>query len=153
MNTQNTSNKQPGFKPTQEEAFAFLDTQILCVLSTLDATGQPHGSTVSFSQTSALQFIIGTDIKSRKSVNMQHDGRVALTITDAEKRYTVQATGQAKLIDAQEFEGFADEHYRKLPHSLPFKDIKDQVHFLITPTSVRFSDCSAWPWVVTELIK
>lgn len=151
MKTQVMSAEQEAFRPTKDQVVEFLDTQVLGTLSTITESGQPQGATVAFSQTPELEFIVGTDIGSRKSINMQNDEHVALTVTDGERRFTVQAEGRARMLGAKAFETtYATGHYNKLPASLPFKDVEGQVHFLITPSYVRFSDCNPHPWVVTE---
>lgn len=152
MKTQDMAPGREGWKPTKQEVVEFLGTQNLCVIATLAVDGRPQTATVAFSESPNLEIIIGTDINSRKSQNMQREGRVALTITDPENRMTVQIEGLALLITKESFaEKYSTRHYEKLPFSMPFKDIKEQVNFVITPTWVRFSDCRPYPWVTTEI--
>jgi hypothetical protein len=73
-----------------------------------------------------------------------------MVVTNEEKRYTVQMQGTAKALSAEEFESYSDDHYEQLPFSRAYKDNPEQVHFLISPTFLRFSDCSVYPWVLTE---
>lgn len=151
MQTQDMSKGRDGWKPTKEELVEFLGEQRLCVISTLADDGRPQTATVAFSETAKLEIIIGTDVNSRKSQNMQRDPRVALTVTDPDNRITVQIEGKAKLLTKEKFQAiYSARHYQKLPFSLPFKDIKEQVNFAITPTWIRFSDCKPYPWVTTE---
>lgn len=140
-----------GLQPSRAELSEFLRSQTLCVISTLDTRGAPQGATVAFSETKSGEFLIGTSQTSRKASNIDTHSRVALTITDFEKRYTVQLEGTARKLTSEEFAAYANDHYDQLPTSRPFKDAPGQVNILITPSYIRFSDCSVYPWLKTEL--
>lgn len=145
------NNIREGWRPTSQELGEFLRGQTLCSIATIDAEGKPSIARVAFSVSEAGEFIIGTSEASRKAENIAANSAVALETTDENKRYTVQAEGLARAVEAEEFnEVYADEHYNQLPASRPFKDQPGQVHFVITPTWLRFSDCSVQPWQLTE---
>lgn len=148
--TQGSTATKDGWRPSMEGVAKFLDTQTLGRIGTLGPGGQPQIANVAFSQNDKLELIIGTDAGSRKSTNMQRDARVAFEATDPDKRYTFQFEGLARRLTHEEFDARADQHFKKLPGSLPFKDIEGQVYFLLRPTWARFSDCSVYPWVTTE---
>ena len=151
MQTQDLNKKADGFRPTREQVSEWLREQELCVFSTLDKTGAPMSATVAFSVTVDGNLIVGTDEQSRKSQNIDRDSRVAMTITDPERRITVQLQGTAEKISHEEFEHrYEREHYRLRPKSLPFRDKPGQCHILVTPTHLRFSDVSVYPWAITE---
>lgn len=151
MKIQEKDSNVTGWRPSREELNEWLRDQELCVFSTLDATGAPMGATVAFSVTKDGNLIVGTDENSRKSQNVDRDGRVAMTITDPERRVTVQLQGNAEKISHNVFERtYEQEHYRLRPKSLPFKDEPGQCHILITPYHIRFSDLQPYPWVITE---
>lgn len=151
MKTQNLQESTPGWRPTREEVNGFLRGQILCTLSTLDETGAPQGATVAFSVANSGELIIGTSESSHKAQNIEHDERVAVTVTDSSERFTVQIQGTArKLAETAFMADYADEHYAQRPESLPFKDLPGQAHIAVTPRVIRFSDCNPHPWVVTE---
>lgn len=140
-----------GFKPTKEELYDWLDKQVLCNVASIGEDGYPNAATVAFSQDKQLNFFIITDEQSRKSINISRDARVCLTITNEDDRYTVQLEGDAHKLTWEEFEAQqADYHYKKLPVSLPFKDIPGQVPVHISPKHIRFSDVSVRPWELTE---
>jgi general stress protein 26 len=108
-------------------------------------------ATVAFSVSKAGELIVGTSESSNKSQNVDRDPRVAVTITDAERRHTLQLQGLARKLSKAAFEAdYAEEHYRQRPQSLPFKDDPGQCHIAITPTRMKFSDVSVFPWVITE---
>lgn len=150
MKTQDLSSTQEGWQPTREEVSQFLRQQPLCVISTLGEEGNPQGATVAFSETEDGNLIIGTDRNSRKATNIARDSRASLTITDADKRYTVQLEGEGRILDQAEFAKLEAEHYRQLPASRPFKDQPGQVHILIKPKHIRFTDCNPHPWLISE---
>lgn len=138
------------WRPSRPELSGFLREQVLTTLSTLDSDGAPESATVAFSETDDGAFLIGTSEASRKVRNIEGDARVAMTVTDAERRYTAQIKGTAEKLSEVAFAALADEHYRQRPESLPFRDDASQVHVLVTPSEIRFSDVSVNPWVVTE---
>ncbi|HMH69945.1 MAG TPA: pyridoxamine 5'-phosphate oxidase family protein [Candidatus Saccharimonadales bacterium] len=119
-------------------------------IATVGPNGQPQAANVAFSQNDQLELIIGTSATSRKALNIDRDLRVAYEVTDPDRRYTVQFEGIAHRLSSDEFAEREATHFAKLPGSLPFKDIKGQVYFLLQPTWVRFSDCGVHPWAVTE---
>jgi len=150
MKIQSMEASTPGWRPTREQVSEFLRTQQLCVIASLDASGQPQAATVAFSETADGCFIVGTSELSRKTANIVDDPRVAMVMTDDEQRYTVQLEGTARLLTNEEFDTYAEEHYKQLPASRPFRDQPGEVNILITPHYLRFSDCNPYPWVLTE---
>lgn len=143
-----------GWRPSREEINQFVIDQVIGVLSTLDETGAPMSATVALSVGKAGELIVGTSASSHKSQNIDRDPRVAVTITDAESRHTLQAQGLARRLTKTVFEAdYAEEHYRQRPQSLPFKDDPNQCHIAVAPTHIKFSDVSVYPWVVTEYSK
>ena len=151
MQTFNESNAAEGFRPTREELNEFIKGQVIGVISTLDENGAPMSATVAFSVTEGNDLMVGTSETSHKSQNVDRDSRVAVTITDAAKRYTLQLQGTARKVNEETFESvYAEAHFGQRPESLPFKDKPGQCHILITPPHMRFSDCSVNPWAITE---
>lgn len=150
MKIQDMTPGRPAFKPTKSELYDWLDKHILCVISTIGEGGYPNSATVAFSQTEDLQFFIMTDEASRKAKNIERDSRVAMTITNEDDRYTVQLEGDAKIVSWDEFKPYETRHFKKLPNSLPFRDLPGQTPILINPTHIRFSDVSVRPWGITE---
>lgn len=151
MKTQDMTSGRSGWKPNKAELYDWLDQQILCVIASHGDDGYPNTATVAFSQTRELDFVIITDQSSRKAKNIDHDNRVAMTITNENDRYTVQLEGSVRKLSWSEFTKYEEYHYKKLPFSLPFKDIPGQVPYLVTPVHVRFSDVSVRPWETTDI--
>jgi uncharacterized protein YhbP (UPF0306 family) len=129
----------------------FLQTQQLCVIATLGSEGQPQAATAAFSQTDRLELMIGTSATSRKCANIARDPRVAVTVTDPERRLTLQYEGRARRLEGEELAARQKGHYAKLPELLPLKDLPDQAFFTIEPVFIKFSDVSTWPWRVVEI--
>jgi general stress protein 26 len=151
MNTFNENNTTEGFRPTRDQINEFVKGQVIGVISTLDESGAPMSATVAFSVTEGNDLMVGTSESSHKSQNVDRDSRVAVTITDAAKRYTLQLQGTARKVNEETFESvYAETHFGQRPESLPFKDKPGQCHILITPRHMRFSDCSVNPWAITE---
>jgi len=151
MQIQERDGSVEGFHPSREEVNAWLREQVLCSFATLDETGAPNLATVAFTVTRAGELLIGTSETSRKSQNVSSDNRVAVVVTDSERRITLQLEGTARMLTKEDFDAsYAEEHYRQRPESLPFRDIPGQTHILVTPTHIKFSDCRPHPWVITE---
>jgi hypothetical protein len=148
--TTKQSADQKGMRPSMKELADFLNTQQHGRIGTLGSDGRPQIANVAFSQTDTLKLIIGTSETSRKAVSLLADPRVAFEATDPNKRYTMQFEGFARRLSIDDFKMYEAGHFKKLPGSLPFKDIKGQAYFLLEPTWVRFSDCSVYPWALTE---
>lgn len=137
--------------PTHADLTEFLDNQVLCTISSIGEGGYPNAASVAFSSNDDLEFVVGTSTLSRKAANFARDSKVALTVTDAEKRWTVQLEGDVRPIDWDEFETkYSDKHYDKLPFSLPFKDLPDQTNYLIVPVHLKLTEADIIPWRVTE---
>lgn len=143
------------FTPTQEDVHAFLQDQTHQhgVLGYLDAESNPDSAFIGFSATPELGIIFGTSDTSRKFSRVLENDHVSFNVTDRDSRYTIQLKGIVKEIPKSELEPYEEAHYAKLgEYSRKFKDMPDQHFFLITPTWLRFSDCSGFPWTVTTLI-
>lgn len=151
MKTQDMTPGRAGLKPSKDELYAWLDKQVLCTIATNGKDGYPNAATVAFSQTFDLHFVIITDKDSRKAANIAQSEKVAVTVTNEDDRYTLQLEGDARQLSWDEFQQYEQYHYKKLPFSLPFKDIPGQTPFLVTPVHVRFSDVSVRPWELTEI--
>lgn len=137
--------------PSKSDLTDFLDSQVLCTVSSIGEGGYPNAASVAFSSNDNLEFVIGTSTLSRKAANFARDAKVSLTITDADKRWTVQLEGDVRPLGREEFESrYSDKHYKKLPFSLPFKDLPDQTNFLITPVHMKLTEANVQPWRVTE---
>ncbi len=140
-----------GFTPTREEVVQFLDSVILCTISTVTPSGQPMAAVVGFSSNSKFEFVINTGEATRKARNIESNSKVALTVTDADLRYTVQLEGTARQITPEEYEPYTPHHYEKLPWAIKYRDKPEEVTFLISPTELRFSDCTVYPYLVTKI--
>lgn len=151
MKTQDMTPGRTGLKPTKQQLYEWLDQQILCVIASQGAGGYPNTATVAFSQSDDLRFVIITDKDSRKAHNIAGNDKVAMTITNEDQRYTLQLEGNARQLTWDEFEQYSEHHYKKLPFSLPFKDIPGQTPFVIEPVHMRFSDISVRPWELTDI--
>lgn len=143
------------FIPTQSEAYEFLQDPERAhgVLGYLDADSNPDTAFIGFSATKDLQIIFGTSDTSRKFAAIKTNPNAAFNVTDKIRRYTVQLKGQVRELTLEELAPFEDDHYAKLGEaSRKFKTMTDQHFFIIDPTYFKFTDCSGYPWAITELI-
>ena len=106
-----------------------------------------------FSATLELEILFGTSDISRKFNSLLEGAVVAFNVTDKDLRQTVQLQGKVREIIREELPKYEEAHYAKLGESSRrYKDLPDQHFYLITPTSLRFSDVMDWPWTVTQVI-
>lgn len=134
---------------TKEDIFNELNANEVLVVSTNGPDGYPQSAVVGFGQTEELELIFGTHRNSRKANNILRDPKVsAVTIT---KKVTVQHEGTARLLSGEESEAYANIYYKKSPAAAKYKDVPNECYFLVSPTWIRISDISQYPWDVTEL--
>ena len=105
---------------------------------------------VAFSETADFHLMIGTSVSSRKYANLVRDPRIAVTVSDPDRRLTMQYEGRVRQLEGEELAQRQGAHYAKLPQSLPFKDLPDQAFFSIEPVHIQFSDVGQKPWVVAR---
>jgi len=73
----------------------FLDSHPIGVLATVDASGNPHASTIYFSVDSDLNLTFTTKRDTDKSKNIAFNPKVMLDVYDSESQASVQASGTA----------------------------------------------------------
>lgn len=130
-----------------------LSGQLLCTVATIDADGYPNAATVAFSHASDLTFVFSTDDGTRKAANIANNGRIALTVTDAENKITMQAVGTATKLSRKEFaDTYERYHFEKLPFTRFFKDVPTMSFYAVKPIHMKLTDINQRPWQVTEII-
>ncbi len=150
-------------KTAVSELITFLQSQLVAVVSSVSAKGQPQAATVFFwlderqGDKFSLFFITRRD--SRKFDNLMRDPRVAMVIGTAMRPTTVQVDGRATLMDMcqglKDLRGFsrmmethglqkkvyAGEFYP----SNPFQDTESETYalFRVRPTSITMMSYDA----------
>jgi general stress protein 26 len=133
-----------------------LNGQALGVVSSTAPGGTSQSAVVGFTPTLAtkkvsdLRLIIGTSKHSRKAHNIAKNGVVSFVIFDESKRLTIQLEGTAQLIKPSELGEYRQLIIDRNPVSATYIDAPDQVYVIITPTWLRYSDISVFPWKVSE---
>lgn len=144
LNTEHVSKP----KSLSQQAWLFLTSHELGVLSTVADDGTPHGAAVYYYGDKQGYVYIVTKHQTRKAQNIQSNGHAALTIYDASSQQTLQITGIAHIETNPEI---VDPVYKKIlkprvngPHvdmppilSLPAGNF---VVLCITPDSYQFTD-------------
>ncbi len=74
----------------------FLKNNRLAILSTVDEKGLPHAAPIYYISDEALNFFFVTPIETQKSINIDFQNEVVLTITDEQKKETVEVKGKSK---------------------------------------------------------
>ncbi|HUA13468.1 MAG TPA: pyridoxamine 5'-phosphate oxidase family protein [Candidatus Sulfotelmatobacter sp.] len=134
---------------TKEDLFAFLNSHMLAVVSTVDPSGAPEAAVVGFGQTKDLELVFGTENTSRKYKNIMGNPRVAFVIgwSDA----TVQYEGTARELSVEELQIIKDNYWKKNPRVKSRNVNPKERYFLVKPTWIRYTDLKTKPWNIQEL--
>lgn len=141
---------EDGTSPVQlsQRAKIFLSTHELGVLSTIDAKGIPHGSTVYYASDSNAYLYIVTKYKTYKSTNIGKNANVAFTIYDLSSMQTLQLSGVAHIeqdpkIKERVFHDILRPRFDGQRAEMPpimYLPAGDYVVICIMPTVYKFSD-------------
>lgn len=101
MKQQSTDVKIPN---TRYDVYEFLKSQTVCALGTSDSNRVPHVASVHFFVDDELIIYFSTASKGRKYTNITNHPVVAMSITDNNKKQTVQLTGRAEIVSDIELE-------------------------------------------------
>lgn len=111
-----------------------------CVVSTVNAAGQPESSFVLFTETEGLEVIFGTH-PSRKLTNIRQNPNVAVTVQEGLR--TIQLQGVAVELNGQEI-GHYDSLYLT-EHPYAAIHLEGSTLVKITPVWIRYSDYGVDP--------
>lgn len=98
---------------------SFLKNKRLATLSTVNKEGLPNAAPIYFIVDDKFNFFFVTPIKTQKNINLEFQNNAVLTITDEEKKETVQVRGKAFRKDELLIETLA-KLADKLNHKLEF---------------------------------
>jgi pyridoxine/pyridoxamine 5'-phosphate oxidase len=134
---------------TKAELVAFLRSEPLGVVSTVDNHGRPESALVGIAVTEfrdALELVFDTDATTRKVANLRANPRVAIVVGGwgAHER-TAQLEGIAdELVDDRLREVYFAAH--------PSGRERAAIHIRVTITWARFSDFDARPPLIAEVM-
>lgn len=130
-----------------QKIITFMEGEMVGVLSTVSPkTLQPQSALVGITETEDGSVIFGTNVKTRKYENLQHNARVSLVVgTDYARKITVQYEGTARELDGEQQDTCRELHVKKHPGSAKFLQSPHERIFLITPTWIRYTDYSGPP--------
>lgn len=124
----------------------------LAVLSTVSRAVTPESAVVGFSELPGLVLIFGTFDSARKYRNLRENSKVSLVIGWEHGR-TVQYEGEAwEITDSAEIEDCKRVHLAKIPSAAKYVSAAEEKFFKIKPSWVRYSDLSADPWEIWEIV-
>lgn len=127
-----------------------LQSQTLCVVSTIATDGHPQSALVAFSETPQLEVLFGTFDDSRKYANLLRDPHVSIVFTGHDA--TVQLEGTARLATGPEDVHCRAIHRTKNPASAKYLADPRQRFFIVTPTWIRYTDYATTPDTVLEML-
>ncbi|HSW79885.1 MAG TPA: pyridoxamine 5'-phosphate oxidase family protein [Candidatus Saccharimonadales bacterium] len=122
----------------------------LCVFSTATSDGQSHSAVVGFSANEKYEILIGTSSESRKFKAIKENPKVSLVI-GWDENLTIQYEGVASQLQGELLIERQRLHFAKLPESEEFKDEPDEEYISVSPTWIRYSDCTVYPRIIEEL--
>jgi hypothetical protein len=138
-------------KARLQQAFEFIKSKKLAVISSVNSRGKPESAVVGFSETNDYEIIFGTFASSRKYQNLKHNGNVSLVIGWDEGR-TVQYEGLAEEItDPKTIGELKLVHTAKIPSAIKYIGMDEERFFIVRPKWLRYSNLSLDPWEIFEI--
>ena len=134
---------------TKAELVAFLRSERVGVVSTVDRAGRPESALVGIAVSDAMELVFDTLSTTRKVTNLRVNPRVAIVVGGWDKR---EQTAQ--------LEGIADEHvddrlrevyYAAYPDGRERARWRDLIYVRVRVTWARFSDFDARPPMIVEV--
>ena len=128
----------------------FLKSHKLGVIATAGGR-QPEAAAVDFSETPALEIILTTLAFYRKYKNLKKNRKVAFVV-GGEKSITLQYEGLAQELSRLAFKKYYKRHIQKNPVEKKFAAMSEARFFKVKPTWLRYSDFTAEPNNIFEII-
>jgi pyridoxine/pyridoxamine 5'-phosphate oxidase len=134
---------------TKAELVAFLRSERLGVVSTVDRAGRPESALVGIAASDAMELVFDTLATTRKVTNLRANPRVAIVVG-----------GWGAREQTAQLEGIADEHvddqlrevyYAAYPDGRERASWRDLIYVRVRVTWARFSDFDARPPMIVEV--
>lgn len=122
------------------------DVSSFMTLVTLGLEQQPQSTTVEFCVWNNM-LIFDTFKDTRKYRNIQHDGRVAVTVMP-NKDTSIDIEGTATELSGEDLERAKECYFKKIPAAEKWGNNEDIEYFAISISWSRLTDVSSWPWKV-----
>ncbi len=131
------------------EVYAFIRSNKLAVVSTIDSDGKPQSAVVEFGVADNQTLIIDTFRSSRKYQNLQHTPHVAIVI-GWDKNITIQISAVAHEIVGDALTAAKQTYFAQNPRAKKWENRPDLAYFCFKPTWIRYADLNPDPWVIQE---
>jgi general stress protein 26 len=131
---------------TRHDVLAFMRSQKLGVVSSVDATGQPQSAVVGYAVSDAFELVFDTLGDTRKAKNLRARPRVSFTMWHGEK--TVQLDGLADEPQGAKRDRIKQVYLSVFPDGHEREAWPGITWFRIKPTWIRYTDFEARPLVV-----
>jgi Pyridoxamine 5'-phosphate oxidase len=132
------------------DLYHFLKKEKLGVVSSISPEGPPQSALVGIAVTEKLEIVFDTLDSTRKFRNLKQHPRCSFTIGWAGE-ITVQYEGKAWLPTGSELERYRQIYFASWPDGPSRLNWPGLVHFVVTPTWVRYSDFNQDPPLIEEL--
>jgi pyridoxine/pyridoxamine 5'-phosphate oxidase len=127
----------------------FLRNQQHMVVATVDKEGKPEAALVCFAEIEDLSLIFGTNITSRKAINLQNNAHIAV-VFGYNERITVQYEGKASII-TEDVDKYKQIYFKKSPSSTEHESEQNEGYIKIIPSWIRYTDIDKKPEETFEL--
>lgn len=118
----------------------FIKKQVLTVISTVHADGNPQAAVIGFAENENLELFFGTFNTTRKYANIKRDPHVAFVIGwSLDEVITVQYEGIATELEGEEAAAMANKLIAKNPGVARFAQDSRQRYFKVNPKWIRYS--------------
>lgn len=116
----------------------FLKNRKHMIIAT-ESNGIPEAALVGFAAMEDLNLVFGTDTTTRKFQNIQNNSRVAIVVTDDERR-TVQFEGVVSVLIGQELAEYKKVYFTKIPNAQKYEDKPNQIYLKVMPIWLRYTE-------------
>jgi pyridoxine/pyridoxamine 5'-phosphate oxidase len=124
---------------TRDELLAFLRGQRLAVVATTSSAGAPQAAVVGIGVSDELEIVFDTLDSTRKAINLERDGRIALVIGWDDEQ-TVQIDGVADRPAGAQLEALRRVYFAAYPDGPSRLAWPGITYFRVCPTWIRYSD-------------
>jgi nitroimidazol reductase NimA-like FMN-containing flavoprotein (pyridoxamine 5'-phosphate oxidase superfamily) len=131
---------------TRDDVLAFLRTQKLGVVSSVNAGGQPQSAVVGYAVSDDFELVFDTLGNTRKAQNLRERPNISFTMWSGER--TVQLDGVADEPQGAELARLKTVYFSVYPDGREREAWPGMTWFRVKPTWIRYTDFEAGPLVV-----
>ena len=128
----------------------FIKKHNVGVIATVDEKSNPESAVMEFGETETFELIFDAYSTSRKVKNIKQNNNVCFAIGGDEKE-TVQYEGKAFELAGEELIKYQEIYFKKIPEARKWSKEPEIVFFKVSPSWIRYTDLSKYPWNIKEI--